>query len=271
MESNNIYGIVVNGILYSNRMELKLRRERPNGIYSIDMLSDDFQESIFPANIEDARKFFQKASKVQVIRGISFHDGIIPENPVSFEKIPIKVIDATYDEFEEIEVAIVRGKVCYYIQTISTDKAYVLMDLQQIIESNTSTDISGTKGVTPEIRIAFTFHMIEAMERKRKELEEKKRKEMEEPTNAIKAMMEESGAKVEFVKVLNTGYEVQWESSGYRINTKLDKKFRVMEAGFCTSRNDKTQSARSVAHLLKDYAERRVSRGDYVNITRVVR
>ena len=68
MESNHIYGVVVKNILYSNRMELPIKQD--NGIYSMDMSQDDFKETLSPANIEDARKFFSKASKIAIIRGI---------------------------------------------------------------------------------------------------------------------------------------------------------------------------------------------------------
>lgn len=253
MESNCIYGVIVKNILYSNRMEFKINHD--NGIYSMDMSSDDFKSTLSPANIEDARKFFSKASKISIIRGISFHDGIVPENPVSYPKIPIKVIDATYDDFEEVEVAILKNKICYFLQTISTAKAYPLLDLKEKLESKNLSNIDEINGVTPEMRMVYTFHLLE-----------KRRKEMEEPVNAIKKIMSDSGAIVKSVKKVNRGYEVLWSSSGFNINTLLDKNFSVIEAGFCVSRHDKTQSARSVIKLLEDYT---TDGHSHVNITRI--
>ena len=118
MNTDLIYGVVHKNMFYSNRMELKLRKPIENGIYSMDMASDDFQETIAPANIDDAGNFFRKASKIKVVRGISFHDGIIPENPIEFDKIPLKVQDPTYDEFEEVEIAILRNKVYCFLRII---------------------------------------------------------------------------------------------------------------------------------------------------------
>jgi hypothetical protein len=265
MESTHIYGVVVKNTFYSNRMEFKVNQD--NGIYSMDMSQDEFRETIAPANIEDARKFFGKASKIVIVRGISFHDGLIPENPIAYNKIPLKVIDATYDEFEEVEVAIVRGKVCYFLQTVSTAKAYPLLDLKERLEAKDvwvktklvqkSHNIDDIKGVTPEMRIVYTFHLLE-----------KKKKEMEEPVNAIKTIMTNSGAEVHSVKKVNRGYEVVWSGSGWKMNTLLDNNYRVLEAGFCVSGHDRTQSASSVVKLLEDY----VSDGhSYVHHTRVVR
>ena len=256
MGSSLIFGVVVNHILYSNRIELKTAMD--NGIYSLDMSQDDFPSTIAPANIEDARKYFAKASKVNVIRGIAFHDGIIPENPVSYPKLPIKVIDATYEDFEEVEVAIVKGKVCYYLQTVSTSKAYILMDLKENLDKKKPVNIDMIKGVTPEMRMVYTFHFLEKEN-------ERKRKEMLEPVNAIKTVMAGTGAMVKSVKKNNQGFEVVWSFGNNTINSLLDKNFRVISAGFCVSGHDRTQSARSVVNLLKDY----VQEGSRINLTRV--
>lgn len=265
MSDHFIYGVVVKHIFYSNRIQIRV--DQDNGIYSMDMSKDDFTETLAPANIEDARKYFSKASKVSIIRGVSFHDGLIPENPVAYSKIPLKVTDATYDEFEEVEVAFIRGKICYFLQTVNTAKAYPLSDLKERLEAKDvwvgaklvqkSHNISDIKDVTPEMRIVYTFHLLE-----------KKKKEMEEPVNAIKIIMTNSGAEVHSVKKVNRGYEVVWSGSGWKMNTLLDNNFRVLEAGFCVSGYDETQSASSVVKLLEDYV------GDghsYVHHTRVVR
>jgi len=225
----------------------------------MDMSQDDFKTSITPANIDDARKYFSKASKIKMIRGISFHDGIIPENPVSYPNLPIRVIDATYDEMEEVEAVFVRGKVCYYLQTLSTPKSYILMDLQDALKSKKPTSVDKIKGMTPEIRIAYTFHVIEVEK-------ERIKKEMEEPINMVRAIMAETGATVKSVKKINRGYEVVWSFGGNTINTFLGKDFRVIEAGFCVSGYDNTQSAKSVVNLLKDYKEE----GSRINLTRTI-
>ena len=252
--SDLIYGVVIKGTFYSNRTEIKLSTKVDNGIYSMDMEQDDFKTTIVPANLDDARQFFKKASKITLIRGISFHDCFIPENPVAYKTFPIKVLDATYDEFEEVEVVKVKD-FYYYVQTIMGNKTYMLLDLKDLFASKKAVDLGKIKDLTPELRIACMFHLIE-----------RKNKEIEEPVNYIKTIMVACGAVVRSVTKRNIGYEVVWEYAGHVINTLLKKDFRVAEAGFCVSGNDETQSARSVVNVLKDY----VRDGDHVNKTRVI-
>ena len=269
------YGIVIDGMFYSNRMERRMRVA--NGIYSIDMTQDDFMGSIEPADIDSAIRFFRKKSKIKVVRGIAFHDMIIPENPVSFKRIPIRVIDATYDDFEEVEVAILNNGACYFLQVVSTEKAFPLMDIQNILGGEDGS-VEDVKGVTPEMRITYTFHVIEG-ERQRRleelahlellqdEARERHRREMLVPVNAIRRALEESGANVDGIKKVNLGFEVTWSAAGHTINTLLDNNYRVVEGGFCMSGYDDTQSITSVSRVLQDY----VDQGDYIHKTRSLR
>lgn len=261
--SDFVYGVVVNNRWYSNRMEFNMSGV-PNGIYSMDMDEDDFRETIAPANIDDARKFFGKASKINLIRGISFHDGIIPENPVKYKKLPLRVEDPIYDEFEEIEVAQLKGKT-YFLQVVYGQKSYALMDVKDAYEGKKKLD--GIKDVTPEMRVAYILNWIDREQEEIRIKEAEHAKLMKEPINAITHMMKESGANVEFIKKNNRGFEVQWSTDGHTINTQLDKNYRVMEAGFCVSSWDKTQSARSLVNVLHDYN----TEGSYVNKTRTVK
>ena len=265
------YGLVINGQFFSNRMEFRTRM--PNGIYALDMECDDFKNSMEPADIDSAIRFFRKKSKVKVFRGISFHDGIIPENPVAFPTIPVRVLDASFDAFEEVEVATPLNGTCYFLRIVSTDKAFALMDLRDAFENQTGID--QITGLTPEMRIVFTFHVLERQreeeERRREELRlmklaesERRKAELLIPSNAIKAALESSGATVISIKPVKRGFETVWESHGHTINSLLDRNYRVIEAGFCVSGWDKTQSVGSVARVLDRY----VDDGDYIYKTR---
>ena len=256
MSKNLIYGVIVDGCLYSNRMEFKVSRNKDNGIYSMNMDRDDFKRTLAPANVDDARKFFSKSSKIKLLRGIAFHDVSVPSNPVAFGKIPIKVTDATYDEMEEVEIVVIKDRIYYFVQTLCTTKAYALMDLKAALDEKKPRDISGFKEVTPDIRVVYVFHLLE-----------KKRKETEEPINVIKSIMSLSGAVISDVQKTNRGFVVEWNFGGNHINTLLDSDYRVKEAGFCVSNYDRTQSAQSVVNLLKDYVEE----GSYIHKTRDTR
>lgn len=253
MGSNLIYGVVIKGVFYSNRIEKRIPIS--NGIYSIDMDADDFFATIQTADILEAKKYFNKASTIKIIRGLSFHDSIIPFNPVAYKKIPIKVIDATYDEFEEVEVVNIKDNF-YFLQSVQTDKTYTLMDIKEAFDAKKNIDIDKMSGITPEMRILYTFHMVE-----------RKKKELSEPVAFIKSSMAETGANVISVIKKNIGFEVTWSFGRNTINTLLDKEFKVIEAGFCVSGYDRTQSAKSVVNLLKDYNEE----GSHIHLTRSVR
>ena len=88
----------------------------------------------------------------------------------------------------------------------------------------------------------------------------------EEPRNAIKRMMEVTGAEVHNIRKTNLGFEVTWSFEGNRINTLVSRQFEVVEAGFCMSGHDRTQSARSMVNVMKDY----LRDGDYIHRTRTV-
>jgi hypothetical protein len=235
-----VYGVVVGGVFHSGRMARKLLRCIPNGIYSMDMGVDEFEKSISPADISEATKFFRKASRTDVVRGVSFRDGMVPDNPVASPVVPVKVIDPTYDEFEEVEVLLVRSMGYYFLRTVDTDKAYTLMDIKERLASKNK-NLDGIKGVTPAMRIVYSLHLIEIYN-----------KEQAEPENAIRKMMEETGAKVTKVLKMNRGFRVSWEFDRHKLVTILDKEYKVVNAGYCVNGSDRVLSVRSVVNVLKD-------------------
>lgn len=256
------HGVVFNNIFYSDRMERKLPKNTSNGIYSMDMSQDDFVRALSPANIVDAVKSFRNSSRMRVVRGIGFHDRIVPENPVKYSRIPFRVHDAVYDEFDEIEVVILRTGLCYFIQIVETEKMFTLIELKDALDNDTSID--DIKGVSPEMRIVYTFHILEKEQGKRREAQEQRRRALEVPVNAIRHIMEGTGAVVRDVRKTNRGFDVSWEMHGHEISTLLGPDFRVIEGGFCMSGYDNTQSVRSVVNVLDDY----VQQGDYIHRTR---
>lgn len=227
------------GVFHGNRISKKLKGVR-DGIYSLDGSADDMWATLAPADILGAVKAFRQYSNFSVVRGISFHDGIVPDNPVAFSRIPIPVKCGNFDEYTAIEVAM--GKFgCVYLQDVDSLDAYVLMEVATTTKSGGGTTI---KGLTPAIRLVRGFHILE-----------KRRKEESEPANLIKSTMRDSGAEVLEVKKRPSGWEVLWRMMEHTISTVLDRNFRVVEAGFCTSGGDRSQTARSVPHLLKSYVD----------------
>lgn len=239
--SDKVYGVVVGGTFHSGRMTRKLRRVTANGIYAMDMGADDFESTLLPADMSEASSYFRKASRLEVIRGVSFKDGFIPENPVAYPEVPIRVIDPTYDEFEEVEVVLVKPAGHYFLRTVETANAYPLMELKDRIGSKDKAKFSDIKGVTPAMRVAYALHLIEL-----------NKKEELEPQVAVRRMMEETGAKVAKVEANNRGFVVSWSFDKYNFVTIFDKQLKVVNAGYCVRNQDKLLSPRSIVNVLKD-------------------
>jgi len=255
-----VYGVVRNGVFMSSRMSRRLVRRVPDGICQMDAGADDFEATLEPADIQKAAESFRRASRIRVVRGVSFRDGMVPENPVRFPKLPVPVVGAAYGDLEEVEAVSVRDEPFFFLQTLSTQKAYPLMSLRERFESGRPADISDIKEVTPEMRVAYAFLMLE----RQKAEAERLAAERARPVNAITDVMTRLGAEVRSVKESTLGYEVVWKFGRHTLSTVLDRNFRVVEAGYCVSGRDRTQSVRSVVNVLKDY----VRDGDAVHIMR---
>lgn len=259
MSNSYTYGVVVNGKFFSDRIKRPVNVS--NGVYGLDKSADDIWSTLSPASIDDAIKAFRKSNKFEVVRGVSFHNGFVPDNPVKFVKIPINVTDGQFEEFEYLE-AVIGEFGCYYLQSLSTQESYSLIDLKEIFEKNSS--INELKNLTPPMRIVYSFHCIEKVkieqEKKAKEQAEKDK----EPPNVIRKRLEDSGASVISITKKRNGFEVIWELVGETINTLVGPNYQVLEAGFCTSGGDRSQSVTSIPNLLKTYVED----GSYIHKTR---
>lgn len=129
---SKVFGIVYNNRFVSNRMNTPLDEEVESGVYFLNMNEDDFMSTLQIADIEEARSFFKKASKVEILQGVSYKDGFIPKNPVKYN-IPIKVLNPSFENFEEIEVIKIKGQY-YFFQTLITQNSYALLDLKLFFE-----------------------------------------------------------------------------------------------------------------------------------------
>lgn len=265
--SSFVYGLVFHNKFISQRMNLDLKKHFSenvdNGIYQMDMEEDDFAKTLELADIDNAIAYFKKHSKFQVIRGISFKSGFIPQNPVKYKGIPIFVNDANFDDFEEIDVLYING-IYYFLQNVYTNNAYPLLEAkdicQEMIEKDSVDVCIDVKDSTPEIRLAIMLNKMEVSH----EINKRKIKESKNIETYAKEIFEHCGANVISVKKKNYGIEIVWEYEGNSINSLVSEDLNVIEAGFCMSGYDRTQSAHSVVNVMKEYIEG----GDYIYKTR---
>jgi hypothetical protein len=264
--SNLTYGVVVGNVFYSGRMTRSLGSDQPNGIYSMDMSIDDFESSLTPADVSDATKAFRKYNTMAVIRGVTFKDCIVPSNPVIYPTIPLKVIDATYDDFEEVDVVKFSANGYYFLQSVETQQTYALMDLKAGLEAKPNKEPSYYKGSSPEAKIAYILHLAEIKreeDRLKQEAADIARKAQQKPIDSIRSMMVEVGAEVYNVKQTNRGFEVSWGFDRHRLTTIFDKDLKVANAGYCVNGNDRVLSGRSIVNLLKDG----IRQGEHIHLT----
>lgn len=248
---NKIFGIAYNNRLVSNRMNTLLENNVEDGVYCLDMDVDDFMSTLEIANIDEARNFFKKSSKVEIIQGVAYKNGIIPKNPVKYNQLPVTVINPIFEDFDEVEIVKIKGKY-FYFQTLMTQNSYMLMDLKSAIDEMIEKKeiqkdvLKNIQGVSPEAKMTYSFIFMNLVQ----EIEKNKTKEPEE---YFKYVFEKCNSVVESVKEKNTGYEVIWECMGFRINSMFSKDYKVLEAGFCVSGEDRKHSISSLANLLQDY------------------
>ena len=258
---NKVFGIVYNNRFVSNRMNVILDKSVDDGVYFLNMDEDDFLSSIEVADIEEARKYFKKASKVEILQGVSYKNGIIPKNPIKY-KIPMIISNPLFDDLEEVEILKIKDEY-YYFQTLITQNAYMLMDVKSVLEEMEEKKeivkdaIQNIKGVNPESRIVYSLLFFDLAQ----EIEKNKVKEPEEYFDYV---FDKCNATVSSVKIKATGYEVVWNCLGYSINSFFSKDYKVLEAGFCVSGEDTKHSVSSLANLLQDYERE----GSYIYKTR---
>lgn len=256
------FGIVLNGKFFSDRIR-KVVPGVANGIYCLDKNADDIWSTLALADLTEATKFFKKSNKFSVVRGVSFHHGFIPDNVVLFKTIPIGVLDGQFEEFEYIETLI--GEFgCYYLQTLATQETYALMDLKECVDKNNN--INTLKNLTPPMRVVYSFHCLEKIRIQEEKDRAEQAKRDREPPQVIRKRLEDSGAVVHSITKKRHGFEVVWELMGHTISTIVGNNYNVLEAGFCTSGGDTSQSVTSIPNLLKSYVED----GSYIHLTRSV-
>lgn len=141
----------------------------------------------------------------------------------------------------------------------------LIYDIKSALDSNSTLD--SIKCITPEHKTVFLFHLIERenirklIELKNKEESEKnKREEFKRSTpGRMQDILSSVGASLLNYSVSGKRITIDWElnSTGRKYNTVVNSDdFRVIEAGYCLSGDDKNHSLRSVVILADDYEKR---------------
>lgn len=260
-----VYGIVHNREFISENMNVKVNVD--DGIYSIDVMSDNYLKSITPADLIEFDKYVKKSKKMNYVFGLSFENKFIPFDVMKWKQygVLIPVTNIVSDEWEIVKILHVsHKKLFYFIESVTNNLTDILFQVHCNFDENKNLD--NLKNITPEMRLLFSFHLFE---KQRKEIEAQKLKDAEllkTIGGRLKSIVETAGGHFIDYKTKNRGYEINWSLLGERINTFIDKNFHVIEAGFCVSGKDKILTMRSAVNVLHDY----INDGDHVHKTRTI-
>lgn len=247
MNKKLIYGVVINNKFYSNTMFVDIIIE--DGLYSIDVASDDYLNTIEPADLIEFDKYVKSCDKMRYMYGLSFLDGFIPYNMIQWN-IPIKLKNPIFNDWEVVKVLhISHRNIFYYMDTIFNSVSSQLFELKDYFISNSN--ILKLKNITPEMKMLYTFHQFEKIkyDEELKKLEEISFKKTF--GGRLKSIIESVGGILKEYKKLSRGYQVIWELSNEIYDTWIDDNFSVIEAGVCIGGQDKDHSMRSIVNVIK--------------------
>jgi hypothetical protein len=244
------YGAVLDGTFFSDNMRVNVSVD--DGFYSIDVESDEYLDSIQPADMIEFNNYVKKAKRMNYIYGYSFLDKFIPMNCINW-KLPVEIRNSVADDWEIIKVLQITENPgifkFIYFESVFNNLTPKLLELKDLF--NAGKNIIGIKDVTPEMRLLFSFHLFE---KQKKEIELQKLKEAEFRKTVggrLKTIIEATGGTLIEYKTMNRGYEVVWEYANERFNTWTDKNFHVIEAGVCVDGHDKIHSMSSIINVVK--------------------
>ena len=261
-----LYGIVIDNNFFSNLMQWPVSNAHENGLYRLDIAAETPVNSLEPASMDEFEKFVKKSKHMEFVRGYSFKSGIIPTNIMAWKHytLPIGIIDSVADEWSFIKVLYIpKRNFFYYINTLDSNLQLKLIEVSNAFVSNIA--ISNIKEVTPEIRFLFVLHSLERIQQEKERRQQEYAEKLKTVEGRIAFALSQSGGElISYKEVNGIGYEIQWKAFGERIKTLVNHNFAVLEAGFCVSGYDRTQSMTSVVKLLNDYKDQ----GDRIVITR---
>lgn len=247
--SHLIYGLVVDGVLTSNRLARPVAAA--DGVYQLDMNEDDFMATLAPADFLAAVRYFRQASRIAVTRGVTYGAGYIPDRVIGWQILPVPVRGLPCENWEYIETAQVRDGPVLFLQTVTGPESYALAELRECYEQEQ--DGTKIKHTTPAMRVCFALQVVA-----------RQHKAAQEPVQVITTRLALAGATGIKVRPIRQGFVVDWTLAGHQINTLLGPTYQVLEAGFCVSGYDHSQHVTSLPHLLQAY----VDDGSYIHKTR---
>ena len=220
--------------------------------------------------ISPVYSFQEIESHLKPARGYSYNNNIVFNNfDVAKRKWGFEVIQPLHfnssQSFNSIKAVVWEDKKVYFTEPDYSD--FKIFEVKSCFENESL--IESLKGITPEIRSTFIFHSIERdqlreMEKIRlvhlaeKDRAERERQMMATVQGRLKVTFERAGARLMSYNISGKRITVDWEinGSGQMYNSVIDADtFKVIEAGYCMSGEDRKHNITSMVKLAEDYEE----------------
>ena len=253
-----IYGIVKDNVFYSNTMKKVLPSTIfPDGLFCLDIAASIPTDTIRAANMGEFDEAVKKSKYMFYVNGYAFKDKFIPDNVMKWKKytIPISICNSLAEDWDYIRVLYLdKFNIFMYMCNLLNQRTMDLFDLSKNFADNKN--LTTLKNITPEMRMLYTFHGIERLSQLKEQQRLVEFEKLKTVEGRLKHVIEQSGGTlVKYTDVRGIGFQVLWKAFGETIETVIDKDFKVIEAGFCVSGYDRTQSMSSVVKLLNDYKD----------------
>lgn len=204
----------------------------------------------------------------EIIRGYSYGRELIPLNFETgrfkygyAQSIPVRFMQA---QPWTISKAVMWEGNPYYLEMDRSADYSVLRKVREKFESDSN--ILELKGVTPELRYLFILYSLQKdnlslrEELERLEIsEEEKEKRLEEFElnfgQRIEQVVENAGGRFKRYYESGNNLIVIWKVGSQTVKTLIDKRFKVMDLGYCASGEDRRHSLSSAIAQAQLYQE----------------
>lgn len=214
--------------------------------------------------IEQVYDFTELEEKYKTVKGytynntIVFHNFDVAKRKWKFE-VSRELLFNTSQTFSAIKAIVWEDKNIYFTQPDYSN--YQIFEIKSCFDNDG--DIKKQKGMTPELRTLFLFHSIERdaireIEKKQRAEEEEKRL-MNSIPGRLKLTFERAGAVMTNYSLSGRRIVVDWKMPGsnYTYNSVIDSRtFKVLEAGYCMSNDDKRHNITSLVKTAEEYEEK---------------
>jgi hypothetical protein len=203
-------------------------------------------------------------SGCEILRGYTHNNHIVFQNfDVAKKKYLLRVMAPLHfnqsQTFEAVIATYWEDKRIYWIQPdYSSTQVFQVKD---IFDQEGSLETE--KGITPELRSLFLFHSLERDQLKELAQELKQKQDYEKMMADLPSRLHFtfSRAGAELLKYSLSGQRIicDWKIPGseFKYNSVIDSAtFKILEAGYCMSQDDKRHNITSVVKTAEEYEQR---------------